>query len=81
VQFVVDVRGIPELETARVVQSNEPSFGQAVLATLANWRYEPAQKQGEAVRQIVRERRAVGFAVTVAATGQRSRPPSPPPCR
>jgi hypothetical protein len=79
-KFVVGHDGIPETETARVVRSNPPAFGDAVLASLVQWRYSPATKDGNPVRQIVREKRAMTLAVVVAGSGVGARPPSPPRC-
>jgi hypothetical protein len=81
IRFVVDIHGIPETETAKVVRANDPGFGEAVLATLSSWRYEPAKYQGEAVRQIVEERRTMAIAVAVVRAGQAGPPPPPPSCR
>jgi hypothetical protein len=65
-EFVVDERGLPEVETARVVRATDPETGNAVLQSLPQWRFEPAQKGGVPVRQIVRERHIVA-AMTVTA--------------
>ena len=81
VLLVVNPDGSPEVGTARLERTNEAGFGQAVLASIPNWRYEPAEKSGQSVRQIVRERRVFAVAVTVSRVGQTARPPPPPPCR
>jgi hypothetical protein len=54
-----------EPQTARIVETNSSEFAAAVLASLPNWKYEPARKDGLSVRQIVPERRIA--AVTVVA--------------
>lgn len=51
VGFVVDVRGRVEEETAALLETNFPEFGRAVLATLGRLRYQPAQLDGQPVRQ------------------------------
>lgn len=75
-EFVVSEHGAPELGTARVVRSSDPSFADAWLKTLAIWRYEPAIRAGRPVRQIVEERRTAATGVVVVAKG--SPPPTPP---
>lgn len=79
-EFVVDTTGAPELETARVVRTNDATFGDAVLATLLNWRYDPARKDGIAVRQIVREKRSMAVQVVAVREGQIPRAGRPPRC-
>ena len=82
VQFVVDPQGVPEAGTARVVRADDPGLGEAVLRVLPQWRYSPAQKDGSAVRQIVRERSAIAIAFTVvrvSGSGGGTLPPPPPP--
>jgi hypothetical protein len=80
IQFVVDGTGLPELETARVVRTNDMAFSRAVLATLATWRYYPARKNGVPVRQIVREKRTMAVQVVVVRSGDVPRPGRPPRC-
>jgi hypothetical protein len=75
-EFVVGEHGAPELGTARVVRSNDPSFADAWLKTLATWRYEPAIRAGKPVRQIVDERRTAATQVMLVPKG--SPPPGPP---
>jgi len=75
-QFVVNVAGVPEKETAKIVRTTEPAFAEAVLASLPSWRYRPAEKEGIPVRQIVRERRAIALAVVAVGSGQSPRPPT-----
>lgn len=84
VQFVVGPDGYPEPGTGRVVRSNNSAFGEAVLASTPNWRYEPAHLDGRPVRQIVRERQRVAVMVTATSGGQSrssSRASLPPECR
>jgi hypothetical protein len=75
-EFVVAATGVPELETARLVRANNAAYGDAVLASLGQWRYEPARKDGVPVRQIVRETRSVAYRVVAVGSAQVTRPPS-----
>lgn len=79
VEFVVDTAGVPEAESGRVVQTNEASFARAVLASVPDWRYRPALRDGKPVRQIVTERRTTGTVTRIVAVPQGSGPPSLPP--
>ena len=63
VEFVVDAQGVPEARTARVTRASDPRFGEALLATVPQTRYQPAQKDGAAVRQIVLRKIALGMAL------------------
>jgi hypothetical protein len=75
IEFVVDARGTPEAENARVVRTTDPAYSQAWLDVLSSLRYEPAAKAGVPVRQVVREKFMA--AITVARAGQT---PAPPNC-
>src|SRR5262245_35800761 len=46
IEFVVDTEGRPEIRTARVLRASEQALGTAVLQSLPQWRYAPAQKDG-----------------------------------
>lgn len=52
-QFVVGENGEPEAETERLVHASDEGFAEAVHAMLGNLRYQPATRDGSAVRQIV----------------------------
>lgn len=82
VEFVVGRDGRPEMATARVVRATEAGMGTAVLQSLPSWRYDPATKAGEPVRQLIRERRVVATATVAvpAGGGPPAMPPSPPTC-
>src|SRR5688572_18963451 len=54
VDVVIDTLGRPVPATAKTVRSTDAGFLQALLATLELRRYEPAQRAGRAVPQIVR---------------------------
>lgn len=77
VEFVVSATGYPEMRTARVVRATERSFGDALLAAVGSWRYRPATKDGQPVRQIVVERRGIQMVAVVVPAGHS--PPSRPP--
>jgi TonB-like protein len=77
IQFVVDSAGEPELMTVRVLRTSDPSFADAVIATLPQWKYQPAVKDGVAVRQIVRQRRGLSVQRTSARPGDVRPGPAP----
>lgn len=81
VEFVVDTVGAPEMRTAHVVRATDASFGRAVLESVANWRYQPAERDGHRVRQIVTDRRMAqtGVVVVPAGSAMPSRPPQNAP--
>jgi hypothetical protein len=82
VMFVVGADGIPEPGSGRVVSTNDFGFAQAVLNSMAGWRYRPATIRGLPVRQVVTEARTVWSQVVRVPAG--SGPPmtsrSGPPC-
>ena len=82
VEFVVGRDGRPEMATARVVRATEAGMGTAVLQSLPTWRYDPAVRGDEPVRQLIRERRTVATATAVVASpgGRPAMPPSAPLC-
>ena len=80
IEFVVDSAGVPESETANIVRTNDPAFANAVLATLPRWRYQPARKNGVAVRQVVRENQSMAIQVVRVRAGDIPRPGRAPPC-
>lgn len=52
-EFVVGENGIPESETERLLHASDEGFAESVHAMLGNLRYQPATRDGNAVRQIV----------------------------
>ena len=79
-EFVVDTAGKPETATARAIKTNERDLADAYLATLSQWKYEPAQRGGTKVRQIITEHRAAQVGrVVVAGTAGSPRSTRPPP--
>ena len=75
IQFVVDTTGTPEEENATILRATDPVFAQAALAAVMRWRYKPAQLHDVPVRQIVREKVAIGGVVVAVPAGQTSRLP------
>jgi hypothetical protein len=75
IEFVVDTAGVPEVETATVLRTNEPAYATAAVEALARWRYRPATIHGFAVRQIVQEKQSMAIAVVRVPAGQTPHPP------
>ena len=79
VEFVVDTAGSPEMRTARIARSTDASFTQSIMAVVPSLKYEPAQRGGRPVRQIVSlEQKAAMTVTVVSASGAGGRPPGPP---
>lgn len=76
IRLVVDTSGRPETGTSQLVETNDPAFGAAVLASVPQWRYRPARKAGTSVRQVVLERMQRATLVVVVRQGD-ARPPLP----
>lgn len=76
-QFVVDTAGEPEPTTVRVLRTSDPSFADAVIVTLPQWKYQPALKDGVAVRQIVRQKRTMSMQRVSARPGDVRPGPAP----
>jgi hypothetical protein len=53
VEFVVDTLGRPDLCTASIRRESHRGLGDQLLAAVADWRYTPAEHEGEKVRQLV----------------------------
>jgi hypothetical protein len=89
-EFVVDERGAPVVESAKLLFASTPEYGAAVRTMLARVRYAPAQRQRTPVRQLVAERfsqqevdlseRRVPFTVVTVTpgAGQAALPPARP---
>lgn len=79
--FVVNHDGAVDTATVALVETNYPEYGQAVRATLARLKYEPAELDGVPVRQAVshvQEGRLTGPGGRVAfAVGRVGAPPPP----
>ena len=54
VQVIVDTLGYAEMTSVRLLRSAHPAFTSAVMRMLPLLRFDPAEKDGRAVRQIVR---------------------------
>jgi hypothetical protein len=84
VEVVVDSLGRPEAQTARIVRSNNQTFGEAVLAIVPLWRFTPAICDNRPVRQLFVDHEAVRFVTVAVPAGTRPSPPSrsqmPPSC-
>jgi hypothetical protein len=76
IEFVVDTAGRPETETARVVSTTDQPFAQSVLASLKDWKFNPAIRDGMPVRQIMSSHQAmqVGRVTVPAGAARPSRP-------
>jgi hypothetical protein len=79
VQFVVGADGRPEKDTIRLVNSGADDFSNAVLAAVPSWQYTPAMRDGQPVRQVVRQR-SMGAVTVVTSPGRGAVPPRPPNC-
>ena len=77
IEFVVDTSGRPETQTARVVRTTDQPFGQSVLASLKDWRFNPAIRDSVPVRQIVTSHQAMQVSRVIMTPGASS--PSRPP--
>jgi hypothetical protein len=75
-EFVVDERGIPDAETARIVSTSDPGFAKAWLDVVPNLRFQPAVKDGSPVRQIVRSKQKSAIVMQPVSGGMSTRPPS-----
>ena len=53
IDFVVDTLGHPEVWTITIVRTSDRSFANAIMQSIADWRFEPAEVAGRPVRQIV----------------------------
>ncbi len=80
-EFVVDTSGVPELGTVRPHPRNDQFLEDAVRAQLPQLRYEPARRDGLAVRQLVVFEQSVGVMFRVSVSGRPSEPANPRPPR
>lgn len=74
VEFVVDESGAPDVTTAHVVRASSTAFSDAVVRSIASWRYSPAKKDGVPVRQLVRIE--PGAVMVAVRAGDNPSPPS-----
>ena len=76
--FVVDSTGKPETSTARLDRGGYRAFGEALIATLDSWSYEPAIRDGIPVRQIVKSHHSATTAPASDGSPRRGVPPAGP---
>ena len=79
-EFVVDTAGVPQMDTVKVIRTNDQSYVDAILRLLPTWRYEAARLNGVPVRQIIRASQGMAARLVVAPVGQRPSPGRPPVC-
>jgi len=87
-EFVVDTVGKVEIRTARVVRATDSKYAELVVASLPEWKYDPASRDGKLVRQIVASHQSMSATiqrVVVAPGGGAASPPTraaqrPPTC-
>ena len=53
VRFVVDTLGAVERQTLQVVGATDRDWAQALYDAIPRWRFEPAERDGKKVRQLV----------------------------
>ena len=76
VEFVVGVGGSAETQTVRIVKATDGSFAQSVVAMVPRLEYEPAQRGGVPVRQIVTLKEGMSLVMVCSSPpAQRSRAP------
>lgn len=67
-EFVVDTGGRPEMAVVQVVSDNSRELTDAVKQVLPTLRYEPAMRDGQAVRQLVRYKTSVAVRTVVSSS-------------
>lgn len=67
VRYIVDVTGIADPATARVLRSSHPEFTSSVLTALPRMRFRPAMIANRPVRQLVQQQ--FDFRIVPPATG------------
>jgi hypothetical protein len=73
-EVVVDTLGKPEVETAHIIRATDRSYADAVLSSMASWRFEAAMLNHRPVRQISQIGQKIASVVVVAPAGS-----APPP--
>lgn len=74
-QFIVNTEGQVELGTVEVRRNEMREFEDALRATLGQLRFQPAMKDGVAVRQVVIHRRGLGIMTRVSGQAFAGAPP------
>ena len=67
IAYVVDAAGLVETKNAHVDHTNNQTFAESVIALLPKLRFDPAKRDGHAVRQLYLDRRSVVVAKTSTA--------------
>ena len=86
IEVVVDTLGRPEVETAHVIRATDRTFADAVMSSVASWRFEAAMLNHRPVRQIFLKGEKMGVSVVVVPAGSGPPPPGagrpvrPPSC-
>lgn len=73
-EFVVDTTGKPEVATVRRMSSTDPTYADAVEATLGTLQYEPARLDATAVRQVARYESRLAVRTVVVSSSPGSLP-------
>ena len=55
VQFVVNQSGVAEMNTFKVLKTNDPAFAEAVRKAVSNSTFYPAELDGKKVKQLVQQ--------------------------
>src|SRR5437660_9939742 len=58
-QFIVDTTGTPEPATLKLISTTNSAYADAIRRMVPAWRFQPARKNGVAVRQILQFEREV----------------------
>jgi hypothetical protein len=79
IEFVVTASGTPDATTARVLRTNTPELAEAALKVIPRLRYEPAQRDGAPVAQILVRKFEMITKTVIVPAGQRPNPGRPGP--
>jgi hypothetical protein len=85
-EVVVDTLGKPEVETAHIIRATDRSYADAVLSSVASWRFEAAMLNHRPVRQISQIGQKIAAVAVVVPAGSGPPPPGagrpvrPPTC-
>jgi len=80
-ELVVDTLGRPELETVHVIRATDRTYADAVLSSVASWRFEAAMLDHRPVRQISQIGQKMGAVLVAAPAGSRPPPGAGRPVR
>ena len=79
IEVVVDERGTPQPETARIVRTTDTRFARAIVDALRSRKYTPASLNGTPVAQVVEVDESIQLRVVVVRSSTPGPPPGPPP--